>query len=183
MYENMNKGHIYLDAQGYNDILATIDELKERIRVNDLGRSEAYLNGSGTWEEMNAPEYEQIVQTEHMLVGQLDRQYELLANAELIEKHNDVDSIDIGNVLSVDMLFNNDEVEELTFKLVATNGGSNKNMKEVSINSPLGQAVYKKKIGDMCSYSVENNNISVLIKDKINKTEQTEKVKQKFIRK
>ena len=40
-------------------------------------------------------------------------------------------------------------------------------IQEVSINSPVGKAIYGKKIGELCSYSVNNRNMSLLIKSKV----------------
>ena len=71
-----------------------------------------------------------------------------------------------------DMIFSPDDMEEMTFKLVGASGDFNAEIQEISINSPLGSAVYKKKIGDTCSYSVNNRNFSVLLKHKMNLTKE-----------
>lgn len=40
-------------------------------------------------------------------------------------------------------------------------------IEEVSINSPLGNALYHKKIGDIATYKVENRTITIELKEKI----------------
>ena len=75
------------------------------------------------------------------------------------------------------MIFSPDDTEEITFKLVATSGSFGGKMQEVSINSPLGAAVYKKQIGDTCSYSVNNRNFSVYLKQKLDFTKEDTPIK------
>lgn len=104
--------------------------------------------------------------------------YEGLSNIVIIEKHNDNEIIDIGDTLLVDMIFSADDSEKFTFKLVGTNGNHDAKIQEVSINSPLGMSVYKKKIGDQTGYSVKGGLISVTIKQKIDlEKEQDEPIK------
>ena len=40
-------------------------------------------------------------------------------------------------------------------------------IEEVTVNSPLGKAIYLKKIGDTVTYKVKDNDYIVIIKEKI----------------
>ncbi len=174
MNNNFEKGYLYYDREGYEDILRTIDELKAKLRQNDFHRHEAYEAGNGVVRKdssFDSSEFELLVQKEEMIMGLIDDKYKMLSRAQIIEKHNQEDYIDIGDILEVDMAYPNNEIEEYTFKLVGGDGNFDKEMNEISINSPLGKSVYKKQVGDMCIYSVENKNISVYIKNKLNTKE------------
>ena len=166
--ENMEP--IYLDQDGYNEYLKKIEELKKAIQANNMERKEAFDAGAG--DGWDSPEFEEIERTNMRLSGELRNMYESLNRIVIIEKHNDQEIVDIGDVIVADMIFSPDDMEEMTFKLVGASGDFNAEIQEISINSPLGNAVYKKKIGDTCSYSVNNRNFSVLLKQKMDLTKE-----------
>jgi len=159
-----NMEPIYLDQNGYNEHLIKIEQIKTAIQENNMGRKEAFEAGAG--DGWDSPEFEEIERINMMLVGELRRMYEILNRIVIIEKHNDQEIVDIGDVIVADMILSPDDMEEMTFKLVGASGDFNAEIQEISINSPLGNAVYKKKIGDTCSYSVNNRNFLVLLKQK-----------------
>ena len=163
---NKDNNPIYVDKNGYNELLKKIEEVKESIQKNNLGRKAAFDAGAG--DGWDSPEFEEIERKERMLSGELQRLYEKLSRVEIIEKHNDTEIVDIGDILVVDLLFSEDDGEEFKIKLVGGEGNFNNKIDEVSINSPLGNAVYKKKIGEKAAYKVNDNVISVYIKSKIN---------------
>ena len=166
---------IYLDQDGYNEFLKEIEKNKEDLRKNDMGRKEAFDAGAG--DGWDSPEFEEIERNNTRLVGELQRRYSELQRIVIMEKHKDSDTIDIGDIILANMIFSPDDTEEITFKLVATSGSFGGKMQEVSINSPLGAAVYKKQIGDTCSYSVNNRNFSVYLKQKLDFTKEDTPIK------
>lgn len=159
-----DKEKLYLDQVGYEQYLANIEKLKLRLKDINLGRKDAFDAGAG--DGWDSPEFEEIERQERIVMGELQRMYEGLSNIVIIEKHNNNEIIDIGDTLLVDMIFSADDREEFTFKLVGTGGNHDAGIQEVSINSPLGMSVYKKKIGDQTGYSVNGRSISVTIKQK-----------------
>ena len=68
----------------------------------------------------------------------------------IIEKDVETDKIGLDDYVKV-KLFMNDEEDEFSFKLVASLSPKED---EISINSPMGRAIYKKGIGDKISYQV-----------------------------
>lgn len=60
-----------------------------------------------------------------------------------------------------------DDVEEITIELIATIGTSYKDLHKVSINSPLGKAIYGTSIGGISSYRVDDRKMSVHIVRKL----------------
>ena len=156
---------IYLDQNGYNEYLKKIEQIKKAIQENNKGRKEAFDAGAG--DGWDSPEFEEIERTNMRLNGELRKMYEALDRIVIIEKHNDQEIIDIGDIILADMIFSSNDTEEMIFKLVGTTGNLEAEIEEVSINSPLGNAIYKKKIGDTCSYSVNNRNFSILLKKKL----------------
>ena len=58
-----------------------------------------------------------------------------------------------------------DDFDIDTYTLVGSDGNSMLN--EISINSPIGNAIFQKKIGDIVSYSVNENVFQVEILEKV----------------
>lgn len=159
------KEPIYLDQDGYNALLQEIEDIKAAIRENNMGRKDAYDAGAG--DGWDSPEFEEIERINARLNGELQCCYENLQRIVIVEKHNNQDVVDIGDTIVADMIFTPDDIEKMTLKLVATSGKSDAEIPEVSINSPLGSSIYKRKIGDTCSYSVNGNTFTVCLKQKL----------------
>lgn len=168
---------LYLDRDGYDKLLQQIDDTKEAIRKNNSERKSAFDAGAG--DGWDSPEFEEIERVHMRLTGELNSLYADMQRTIIIEKHNDDDIIDIGDVIVSDMIFSEDDKEELTFKLVGANGNLKAEIQEISINSPLGSSVYKKRVGDTCSYSVNGRSFSVYLKQKLDLTKVSEASVQK----
>ena len=163
---------IYMDQNGYNEIIKEIEILKQRLRKNNSGRKEAFNAGAG--DGWDSPEFEEIERNENLILGELQKRYNELSRIVIVEKENNSEIIDIGDIILANIIYDVDDAEDIIFKLVGTLGGNQSQYQEVSINSPLGKAVYKKSIGDTCSYEVNKNMIKVFIKEKINVESQEE---------
>ncbi len=157
---------IYLDQEGYEKYLENIESVKKQLNDLNAGRKEAFDAGAG--DGWDTPEFEEIERQEAVLMGNLKKLYEDLSKIVIIEKHNNQELIDINDTVIVDLIFSKDDVEEMTIKLVSALGLSDGNFaREVSINSPLGKAIFGKSVGDNSSYKVNDNVIKVLIKQKL----------------
>lgn len=156
---------IYMDQESYNRFIAQIEDIKLKLKKVNAGRKSAFDAGAG--DGWDSPEFEEIERAENMLLGELKRNNEMLPRIVIIEKHNNEDVIDIGDTLQVNMEYAPNDSEPLTFRLVGMIGNVKDEIEEVSINSPLGKAVYKKKVGDNCSYEVNGMTINVNILEKL----------------
>lgn len=156
---------IYLSKEGYNELLNKIDNLAQQIKKVNSGRNEAYAaGGEDGWD---SPEFETIEMIDRALAGQLTMLKNELMKVEIIDKHNNNDVIDIDDIIVADISYSENSFEELTFKLVGGSVNRESDLDEVSLNSPMGKAIYKKKIGDTVSYIVEDTKMTIKIKEKI----------------
>lgn len=101
------------------------------------------------------------------LLDELNLQREKLRRAVITEQELDPNRIEIGDIVTTDMIYGPQDSEEYTFKLVITDGQTNLEIPEISINSPLGSSVYHKRIGEKVSYQVGKANIMTYIKSKV----------------
>ncbi len=154
----MNQEKLYLDQKGYQDYLEEIEKLKEELNRNSAKRAESYQDAVGDGWHDNF-DFEVALREEYKIMGMLEKKQKELEKIVIIEPTNNIDQIDINQYVTVKLLLM-DEEEELSFKLVAS---LNPKEDEISLNSPIGRAIYGKKAGDKVSYRVLNKEYSVII--------------------
>jgi len=172
MMKEKEQTPIYLDQEGYSQFLESIEVLKERLRENNKGRKNAFDAGAG--DGWDSPEFEEIERNETRILGELQRKYDEMSRIVIIETKENHDTVDIGDTVKLHMILSNDNFEERLFKLVGgvPNFDLSAEIQEISINSPIGKSIYQKKIGEKCIYSANNQQFTVLIKEKIDLTKQ-----------
>lgn len=89
------------------------------------------------------------------------------AQIELISKHNDETRTDIGDRLLIKIMYAPDDIEDEEITLVGTIASSLDKPDEVSINSPLGRAIFGLELGSISSYMVGDNKVAVHIIKKL----------------
>ena len=159
-----NKEPIYMDKNGYEKFLSEIASFREKIN----GISE-YSNSNST--DRYDLEAAEIRRQKEILVIELNLLLEQLERVVIVEKGAPEDIVDIDDIVAIDMFVNGQEPTENIFKLTGGIGNLLAETPEISINSPLGRTIYKKHVGDTCSYTVNERTISVFIKEKLNLTE------------
>lgn len=86
---------------------------------------------------------------------------------ELITRHGDETRTDIGDRLLIEIMYAPDDVEKEEITLVGTIESSLDKPDEVSINSPLGRAIFGLELGSISSYMVGDNKVAVHIIQKL----------------
>ena len=150
---------IFLTQKGYEEHLKQIEELKSSLLLIRLKR--------GCVDDLkNMIEIEEFQSEETRIVTEIIRMNEELSRVVIIDRQDNEEIVDVDDVVLVDMIAGS-LTREMMLKLVGTDSNIKADIQEVSINSPVGKAIYGKKIGDLCSYSVNNRNMSLLIKSKV----------------
>lgn len=157
---------IYLDQQGYEQYLKEIQNIRDKINNNSLIKSEAYTSAIGDgWHDNFA--FEEAKREEYKLQSNLRDKIAGLSQIEILDEVLSEEAVDINDFVTIIMKFTKESSEEILFKLVASDVPMfGDEVNEISINSPLGAAVYQKKVGDHGSYSVNGNLINVTILSK-----------------
>lgn len=158
---------IYLDQKGYEQFLKEIDEIRNSLQKNGKDKSSAFVGAVGDGWHDNF-EFEEAKREELRLGKILQEKLEILSRIEIIDAiSSEEELIDIDDYVLTEMTYGDDMPEQMIFKLV---GLSTPNFKadipEISLNSPLGKAVYQKKVGDHSSYTVNGFVTNVLITKK-----------------
>ena len=157
---------ILVDKKGYQQLLDEIDKIE--LELISIGKEKGEATddaGNSTHDNFS---YEQAKVQEEMAIVRLGKARERLKRAIVVEKSNDPNIVDIDDYIKVELdIFGS--IEEDIIKLVGgTPISDDLEYTEASLNSPLGMAIYKKRIGDNFSYSVRDNIISGKIIEKVN---------------
>lgn len=166
-----------MTKDGYDEQLKVLEKLERSFAENEKRMTESYHNSAGDGAHDNA-EFEELLARERMLANQIIKQKERINSIKIIEVEElDEDMVNIGDTLNLELIYAEDDKETITLTLVGADGNMNEN--KISVNSPLGNSLYKKKIGELTSYNVNTNEILVRILEKVNLKEENGKRPQK----
>lgn len=132
-----------------------LDNLKERL---DNIRKEKHLSfsqadGDGWHDNFG---YEQAVRDEKMIINQINALSESIRTAIILEDECSNNQISVGSNVVLRLDYGDGDVEEIVGKLVALAGNSFEN--EITLNSPIGQAIFGKKNDEVCECLLPNGN-------------------------
>ena len=142
------------------------------LLYNDLGKIEKELNDINRDFKkfgMDDVAAEAVIEKKVRLEFRKNALLQRIARVEIIEtKVMDNLHINIGDVVDLLMIFDEFDQEEMTLELVGGEGKTAEN--KVSINSPVGKAIYGHEVGEIVSYMVnKTNEVKVKILRKISK--------------
>lgn len=149
---------IYLDQDGYDNYLKELDEIREKIRNNSSDISE-YMSDDAygdTWHDNFA--YEQAIKKENALFYEYKKKLEGLNYIEIVDGNTLKECVDIGAVVEIKF---DDESESEFYKITGNTVSTVENgMVAITINSPLGKSIFKKKENESFKFEVDSQIIS-----------------------
>ena len=141
-----------------------LNKLKEELNyLKDIERpkaSQAIAEARDKGDLSENAEYDAAKEAQGMLEMRIARMEENYANARLIDE-SQLDTSKVL-VLSTVELFNKANGMKMTYTLVAQSEADLKTGK-ISVNSPIGQGLLGKEVGDMAEISVPNGTIKLEI--------------------
>lgn len=145
-----------VDQDGFQQIDVLIEKEKERLKQAVKAKAVAFQEDTNSWHDNAA--YDDAIEKETGAIMEINRLIDIKNSIEIISKHNDVSLIDMGDIVTIEM--NGDDIFDvvLTGKFLADSKSG-----EITLNSPLGKAVYKKKSGDEVSFVANHNKCFVKI--------------------
>ena len=91
-----------------------------------------------------------------------------IETATIIETKNlNSDSVEVGSVVTLSVDYGDEDKEIICGKLVALPKNSGLNQSQISLNSPIGKAIFTKKVGDEVSCTLPNGNKIKIVISKI----------------
>lgn len=164
----------YVDNKGYQKLVEDVAEAERKLKNHRKTRGDSYSSSAGDGWHDNF-DFEEMERQERLLSGDLQTKQERLKKAVIVDKQDNENVVDIGDVLSLTLIFDENDEETDIYKLSGTEAFSkDENYNIVSINSPLGQAIYLKPIGEVVKYKVNGNSFDVRINEKVLNEEKQE---------
>ena len=160
--EEKKKKKILVSKEGYDEYYNELEKLKKSLTRNASCGSDAYTSAVGDGWHDNF-DFEQTMREEKQITYNIKKMMNDTKYLEIVKKHNKKDYVDLDDTVSIKFIYDDtDEIEEykLTGKYISNNN-------EITLNSPLGNAIYNKKIGSTIIYKVNNKEIKVQIIKKI----------------
>ncbi|MFZ4559646.1 MAG: transcription elongation factor GreA [Saprospiraceae bacterium] len=147
----------YMTREGYERLKADLEELKTRGRA-EAARAIAEAREKGDLSE-NA-EYDAAKEAQGMLELRINDLEKQLSSARIL----DASSVDTSQVtvLSKVTIENVKNKASITYQLVSESEADLK-AKKISVNSPMGQGLLGKKVGEVALVKTPNGNIEFKI--------------------
>lgn len=156
------KDCIYFDEEGLKAYKKSIDNLIKNVdRINN--------EISKLRKDKKIDEANDLYKIKDELLVRIEDKQNTLTLVKLIEKENNENILDLGDTATIELDFGDDDKETCLIKLVSVESYTENGMECVSINSPLGRALYRKNIGEKTYYMVNNNKVNVTLLKKNNK--------------
>lgn len=156
---------ILVDIDGFNQYYEELNKLKDlSLSIASIG-SESYADAVGDgWHDNFA--FEDTMRESRKIASRIDKMIEDEKYLKIVDKKRTSDNIiDIGDILTIRVIYDIDDIEEYTIKLTGKYMiDNNAKIKEVSLNSPIGRSIYLKSINDNdIGYYVNDKKISIKI--------------------
>lgn len=167
MESELKNNKIYLDEDGYTEYLESIEDKNKQLKDNSKSKTGSYDSAVGDGWHDNF-DFEEAKRIEVSLVMQINNKNAELKNIVIVEKDNsDYSIVNIDDIVELKFIFS-DEEELEKFKLI---GGYNpqeyEKYRDITLNSPIGKAIYKQKVGKVIEYKVELRTFKIQIMRKV----------------
>ena len=159
---------ILVDENGYKQYLDVLEKLKQKSLLNASVGSEACSDAVGDgWHDNFA--FEETMRESRAIAARIDKMLNEKKHLKIVEPIELGDEfINIGDSFQVKLKYDIDDVEIEQLTLTGKyKPNTDLIIKEISLNSPIGKAVYKQKVNSTISYYANGNKIEITILNKI----------------
>lgn len=149
---------ILVDRDGYEQFMKVFEKLKDSMNNIATSGSEAYRDAVGDgWYDNFA--YEELMRDEKKVDAQIKKMIDDKKNLKIIDNTLKKDElINIGDVLKIEVIYDDTDVEIFEIKLTGKYlPDLESNIQEISLNSQMGKALFKKNIYKDISYKIHGN--------------------------
>ena len=145
----------YMTKEGYDKLKFELDELKSKGRA-EAAKAIAEAREKGDLSE-NA-EYDAAKDAQGMLEAKISELDKVMANARILDE-SQLDTSKV-TILSTVRLMNKKMNKEISYTLVSK-AESDLKQKKISVDSPIGQGLLGKKVGESVSISTPGGQIEL----------------------
>lgn len=162
---------IYVTQEGYNQYITALEDLKRKQAEHMRTRAEY---GKNEVENYQTGVYDDELRTINSAIRDA---VETIAHLVIIEKEQLEDGIiGLDDIVTVQYLDTGD-IKRMKITGGMPNLGKDEDYITITVNSPVGKALYKSKVGDTVTFKVRDNTIAISIISK--ETASNSKVQEK----
>ena len=149
---------ILVDRNGYEQFLSILNELKSSLENIASGAAEVCRDAVGDgWHDNFA--YEELMRDEKKVSAQIEKMLGEKKQLKVIDNTLKKDElINIGDILKIEVIYDESDVEVFEIKLTGKYlPDLESDIQEISLNSQMGKALFKKNIYKDISYKIHGN--------------------------
>lgn len=149
---------ILVDRDGYEQFMDVFEKLKNSMNNIATFGSEEYRNAVGDgWHDNFA--YEELMRDEKKVSAQIEKMLGEKKHLKVIDNTLKKDElINIGDILKIEVIYDESDVEVFEIKLTGKYlPDLESDIQEISLNSQMGKALFKKNIYKDISYKIHGN--------------------------
>lgn len=157
--------NILVDKEGYEQFLNILNTLKNKSTSISVDSSQSYKEAVGDGWHDNF-DFENLMRESRTVAKMIDKM--ILDKEKIKVIKNEIkkeELININDLVKIELIYSDNdrelEIIKLTGKYLPDED------LEITLNSPLGNAIYKKKIGAVTNYKVNDKLITVKIIEKV----------------
>ncbi len=152
------KEKIVLTKEGYESLKKELGELRERL-MNDVAQKIKEAREYGDLSENS--EYDEAKNEQGKINSRITEIEEILSHAVVVEESKDIHEVNIGSIVKLKDLNTGKEMKVM----VVTSQESDIFKNKISVDSPLGEAIYKRHLGETVRIKAPNGAKKYLIMD------------------
>ena len=153
-----DKNVVYLTQEGLDELKKELDEL---INIKRPENIQAIKEARALGDLSENAEYDAARNEQAQIEARIKQLEKMLENVSIIENVSN-DSVSIGNTVSIKYVDDDDEEEE--YKIVGSQEADPFESK-ISNESPIAQALFNHKVGDIVTVESPNGNYDIEIID------------------
>ena len=148
---------IELTKEGYESLKRELKELKEKL-MNEVAQKIKEAREFGDLSENS--EYDEAKNEQGKINSRISEIENILSRATIVgDELNNIHEVNIGNRVKLKDLSSNNEMEFM----IVTSQEADIFKNKISVDSPLGKAVYKRKVGETVRVKAPNGTKKYLI--------------------
>ena len=160
---------ILVDKDGYKQFYQEMERIKEELANNASKGGEVYKDAIGDgWHDNFA--FESAMAEERKIRAKLEKMYSEQSKLEIVDIPVYEDGkVNVNDIVKIRIIYSDEDIEEEMVKLTGKYiPDTDAKIQEISLNSPLGKAIYMKTINSFTSYVVGDKEFKVEIMSKCN---------------
>ncbi len=151
---------IYVTKEGYEQYESILENINNKININNQEKSEAMKDAPGDgWHDNFAAE--DAARVERRLLDEKNSLNSLKHNIKIIDNIIKKNKINIGDKLEIKFLLEKESDSEI---VILTGKFRPDNVEEITINSEIGKAILHKKENEIISFLVNNKKINIIVR-------------------